>query len=382
MDVSREGPGGIRARGRRRTGLLWSLRHVDVPLLLAGLGLSAFGVFAMYIVDTDTGYSYASNQFLGVLGGSAAALGLVIFDYRALQRYVWWLYGAGVFSLLAVLVFGVVGGGAQSWINIGPLQVQPSELVKLIVVLALAAYLSRNAAGNLRVFVGSLGVVALPTLLILLQPDLGTALVFGAIFVMVTFTAGASIWQLLGLGAVGAGLAYVAVRFGILREYQISRLTSFTNPESVSGDVGYQVLQSQNAIGSGGITGKGLDAATLANLGFLPEEQTDFIFSNVAERLGFVGGILVLALFFVLIWRILRIAGGARDRFGVLLAVGIGTIFLFHVVVNVGMTMGIMPVTGIPLPFISYGRSSLVVSLLSLGILQSIAARSNVDESG
>jgi rod shape determining protein RodA len=336
----------------------------------------------MYIVDTDTGYSYASNQFLGVLGGSAAALGLVIFDYRALQRYVWWLYGAGVFSLLAVLVFGVVGGGAQSWINIGPLQVQPSELVKLIVVLALAAYLSRNAAGNLRVFVGSLGVVALPTLLILLQPDLGTALVFGAIFVMVTFTAGASIWQLLGLGAVGAGLAYVAVRFGILREYQISRLTSFTNPESVSGDVGYQVLQSQNAIGSGGITGKGLDAATLANLGFLPEEQTDFIFSNVAERLGFVGGILVLALFFVLIWRILRIAGGARDRFGVLLAVGIGTIFLFHVVVNVGMTMGIMPVTGIPLPFISYGRSSLVVSLLSLGILQSIAARSNVDESG
>lgn len=355
---------------------------MDVPLLLAGLGLSAFGVFAMYIVDKDTGYSYASNQFLGVLGGSAVALGLVIFDYRALQRYVWWLYGAGLFSLVAVLVFGVVGGGAQSWINIGPLQVQPSELVKLIVVLALAAYLSRNAAGNLRVFVGSLGLVALPTLLILLQPDLGTALVFGAIFVIVTFTAGARLWQLLGLGAAGAGVAYVAVRFGILREYQIARLTSFTNPGSAPGDVGYQVLQSQNAIGSGGITGKGLDAATLANLGFLPEEQTDFIFSNVAERLGFVGGILVLALFFVLIWRILRIAGGARDRFGVLLAVGIGTIFLFHVVVNVGMTMGIMPVTGIPLPFISYGRSSLVVSLISLGILQSIAARSNVEEPG
>lgn len=381
MDVGRERPGGLRARGRR-AGVFWSLRHVDVPLLLAGLGLSAFGVFAMYIVDTDTGYSYASNQFLGVLGGSAVALGLVIFDYRALQRYVWWLYGAALFSLVAVLIFGVVGGGAQSWINVGPLQVQPSELVKLIVVLALATYLSRNAAGNLRVFVGSLGVVALPTLLILLQPDLGTALVFGAIFVIVTFTAGARLWQLLGLGAAGAGLAYVAVRFGILREYQISRLTSFINPESVSGDVGYQVLQSQNAIGSGGITGKGLDAATLANLGFLPEEQTDFIFSNVAERLGFVGGILVLALFFVLIWRILRIAGGARDRFGVLLAVGIGTIFLFHVVVNVGMTMGIMPVTGIPLPFISYGRSSLVVSLISLGILQSIAARSNVEEPG
>lgn len=336
----------------------------------------------MYIVDTDTGYSYASNQLMGVLGGSVVALGLVILDYRELKRYTWWLYGAGIVSLVAVLAFGVVGGGAQSWINVGPLQVQPSELLKLIVVLALATYLSQNAAGNLRVFIGSLGVVALPTLLILAQPDLGTALVFGAIFLMVTFTAGARLWQLIGLGALGAGIAYVAVRLGILRDYQVARLTSFLNPEASAGDVGYQVLQSQNAIGSGGITGKGLDAETLANLGFLPEQQTDFIFSNVAERLGFVGGVVVLVLFFVLIWRILRVAGAARDRFGVLVAVGIGTIFLFHVVVNVGMTMGIMPVTGIPLPFISYGRSSLVVSLISLGILQSIAARSGTEEPG
>lgn len=143
----------------------------------------------------------------------------------------------------------------------------------------------------------------------------------------------------------------------------MARLTSFLDPQASTNDIGYQVLQSQSAIGSGGIFGKDLDAATLANLGSLPEEQTDFIFANVAEKLGFVGGVVLLGLFFVLIWRILRVASTARDRFGVLVAVGIGTVFLFHVVVNVGMTMGIMPVTGIPLPFISYGRSNLMVSL-------------------
>lgn len=382
MDVGRDRPEKTRRSKKGRAGTFWTLRYLDLPLLFAGLGLSAFGIFAMYIVDTDTGYSYAANQFWGFIGGSVVALALVLLDYRSLKRYVWWVYAAGVGSLLVVLVFGAVGGGAQSWIDVGPVQVQPSEFVKLAVVLVLATYLSRNAAGNPRVFLGSLGLVALPVLLISAQPDLGTALVFGAIFAMVMFVGGARVWQVLGLGALGGGLAYVAVKLGILREYQMARLTSFVNPESSAEGPSYQVLQSQNAIGSGGITGKGLDAATLANLGFLPEEQTDFIFSNVAERLGFVGGIVLLALFFILIWRILRVASTAPDRFGVLVAVGIGTIFLFHVVVNVGMTMGVMPVTGIPLPFVSYGRSSLVVSLISLGILQSIAARANVEESG
>jgi rod shape determining protein RodA len=151
-------------------------------------------------------------------------------------------------------------------------------------------------------------------------------------------------------------------------------------PDGTS-DVGYQVAQSKMAIGSGGITGKGLDATTLANLGFLPEDHTDFIFSNLAERVGFVGSIVLIVLFFFLIWRILHVATISRDRFGVLIAVGVATVFLFHVFVNVGMTMGIMPVTGIPLPFISYGRSSLVVSVLSLGLLQSIAMHSKAEVS-
>lgn len=369
-----------KARGSGRAGLLWPLRYVDPMLLLSGLGLVAFGIFAMHIVDSDGGQSYAMDQFAGFAGGTVVALLLVIFDYRSFKRYVWWVYGAALLSLAAVLAFGVVGGGAQSWIDVGPVQVQPSEFAKLAVVLVLAFYVSQNAAGNLRVLFGGMALVALPTLLIVVQPDLGTALVFGAIFVVVVFTAGAKIWQLAGLGAAGAGIAALALRFGVLQDYQVARLTSFMNPQASANDLSYQVLQSQNAIGSGGIFGKGLDSATLANLGFLPEEQTDFIFSNVAERLGFVGGVILLVLFMVLIWRILRVAMSATDRFGVLVAAGIGTIFLFHVVVNVGMTMGIMPVTGIPLPFISYGRSNLVVSLISLGLLQSIAARSNAED--
>jgi rod shape determining protein RodA len=166
----------------------------------------------------------------------------------------------------------------------------------------------------------------------------------------------------------------------LLEDYQVARLTAFMKPDGTS-DVGYQVAQSKMAIGSGGITGKGLDAQTLANLGFLPEDHTDFIFSNLAERVGFVGSIVLIALFFLLVWRILHVATISRDRFGVLIAVGVATVFLFHVFVNVGMTMGIMPVTGIPLPFISYGRSNLVVSVLSLGLLQSIAIHSKSEAS-
>jgi len=204
--------------------------------------------------------------------------------------------------------------------------------------------------------------------------------VFGVVFFVMAFVGGAKLYQLGLLVTTGVALSVLALKLKILEEYQVARLTTFLDPTSATAThEGYQVLQSKVAIGSGGITGKGLYATTLANLGFLPEDHTDFIFSNLAERMGFVGGLLLLGLFFVLVWRMLHVATIARDRFGVLLAVGVGTIFLFHVFVNVGMTMGIMPVTGIPLPFISYGRSNLVVSMISLGLLQSIALRSRKD---
>jgi rod shape determining protein RodA len=282
--------------------------------------------------------------------------------------------------LAAVMVVGAAAGGAQRWVDIGPVQVQPSEFAKLGMVIVLAGYFAEKPVGEHAVFLKALGILALPALLVFTQPDLGTALVFGAVFVVMSYIAGARLIQLAALGVAGVVGAVSAVKLGILEEYQVARLTAFSDPDCTK-YISYQVCQSKMAIGSGGLTGKGLDAQTLANLGYLPAEQTDFIFSNLAERVGFVGSLTLIVLFFFLVWRILHIATISRDRFGVLIAVGVATIFLFHVFVNVGMTMGIMPVTGIPLPFISYGRSSLVLSVLSLGLLQSIAARSRAEVS-
>jgi len=353
---------------------------MDLILLLASLALSGFGIFAVYVAGTEDAEAYALNQTLGFFVGLAAAVPLALFDYRQLRGYLPLIYGLGIVLLLAVTVTGISAKGAQRWIDIGPVQVQPSEFAKLIVVVVLAGYFSENRLGENMNFFKALGILSVPALLVFAQPDLGTALVFGAVFLVMAYVGGARLYQIGLLMAAGLVLFVLALWLGILEEYQVARLTAFLDPAAAgSGDIGYQVIQSKLAIGSGGVTGKGFDAMTLSNLGFLPEDHTDFIFSNLSERLGFVGGLLLLGLFFVLVWRILHVATVARDRFGVLIAVGVATIFLFHVFVNVGMTMGIMPVTGIPLPFISYGRSSLVVSLISLGLLQSIAIRSKIE---
>ena len=355
-------------------------RSLDPVLLLVSLTLSVFGIFAVYVAGDAARQFYAANQALGFAVGLAGASPLALIDYRFWQRYLRSIYGLILLMLLAVLVVGAAAGGAQRWVDIGPVQVQPSEFAKLGMVIVLAGYFAERAVGEYTVFLRALGVLAIPALLVFVQPDLGTALVFGAVFVAMSYIAGAKVVQLAGLVTAGVAAAVLAVKLKVLEEYQVARLTAFMNPEE-AGSVGYQVTQSKMAIGSGGITGKGLDAQTLANLGFLPEEQTDFIFSNLAERVGFVGSIVLIALFFLLVWRILHVATISRDRFGVLIAVGVATVFLFHVFVNVGMTMGIMPVTGIPLPFISYGRSNLVVSILSLGLLQSIAIHSKAEVS-
>jgi rod shape determining protein RodA len=363
---------------RNETRTKW--RSLDPVLLLVSLALSAFGILAVYVAGTDAQQTYAANQAFGFCVGLAGAVPLALIDYRFWRRYLRPIYGLVLLMLLAVLVMGVAVGGAQRWVYIGPVQLQPSEFAKLGMVIVLAGYFAEKPVGEHTVFLKALCILSVPALLVFMQPDLGTALVFGAIFAAMAYIAGAKLVQLGGLVAAGVAAAVLAIKLKILEEYQVARLTAFMNPNGTT-DVGYQVAQSKMAIGSGGLTGKGLDATTLANLGFLPEDHTDFIFSNLAERVGFVGSIVLIVLFFFLIWRILHVATISRDRFGVLIAVGVATSFLFHVFVNVGMTMGIMPVTGIPLPFISYGRSSLVVSVLSLGLLQSIAMHSKAEVS-
>ena len=349
---------------------------MDPILLVASLALTAFGVFAVYVAGSEDGEVYAINQILGFLAGLVGAVPLALVDYRQLKRYLPLIYGSALLMLLLVAITGISAKGGQRWIDIGPIQFQPSEFAKLLVVVVLAGYVADKRLGDDMTFLKSVGIVALPALLVFAQPDLGTALVFGAAFFAMAFVGGAKLYQLGFLAASGAASFALAIWFGILKEYQVARLMAFLDPVAAgtTGE-GYQVFQSKIAIGSGGLTGKGLDAVTLATLGFLPEDHTDFIFSALAERVGFVGGVLLIGLFFVLVWRILHVATIARDRFGVLIAVGVATIFLFHVFVNIGMTVGLMPVTGIPLPFISYGRSSLVVSVIALGLLQSIVMR-------
>ena len=371
---------GAVGRSRPAEGIFGWIRSIDPILLLTSLALTAFGILAVYVsgATPEESYGLAFNQGLGFVAGLVGAVTLAVYDYRKLQRYLPWIYGSAVVLLLAVTITGDSAMGAQRWISIGPVQVQPSEFAKLLVVVALAGYFAEHPPSETKTFLKSLGFLAVPAALVFSQPDLGTALVFGAVFFAISFIGGAKLYQLGLLAASGVLAFLLAVKFKFLEDYQLARLTAFMDPTG-STDVGYQVLQSKDAIGSGGLTGKGLDATTLAKLGFLPEDHTDFIFSSLAERIGFVGGALLLVLFFVLIWRILHVATVSKDRFGVLIAVGVATIFLFHVFVNVGMTMGMMPVTGIPLPFISYGRSSLVVSVISLGLLQGIAMRSKAD---
>ncbi len=357
------------------------LRMIDPVLLVATLGLCGFGVLAVAVAGAEDRQFYVSNQVVGLIVGGLTAAALTLFDYRRLEGYLPWLYGAAIFMLLAVLAVGVTVNGAQNWLDVGPIQVQPSEFAKPLVIVVLASYLARNNVGSNATFLKALGILLLPMLLVLAEPDLGTAMVFGAIFVPMAFVGGAKPYQIGALLAAGAGAFTLSVKLGLLEQYQLDRLTSFLD-QSGQTDVGYQVAQSKAAIGSGGLVGKGLDdRTTLGDLGFLPEDHTDFIFANLAERVGFAGSALLLLLFFVLVWRVLRIATSTHRRFGTLIAIGVSAMFLSHVFVNVGMNMGMMPVTGIPLPFVSYGRSNLLVSLVSLGVVQSIAIRAKLESS-
>ena len=358
------------------------LRRLDPVLLLVALALGGTGILAVYMADTDYRQFYAANQALGLAAGLVLATPLALLNYQRWQRHLRAIYGVGIVMLLAVLVAGIAVNGAQSWINIGPVQVQPSEFAKPLMIVVLAGYVAENSFASHMTFVKALGILAVPVLLVLAQPDLGTALVFGAIFVVMVFVGGATWKQLGALFAAGALASYLAVKLGVLEEYQLARLTSFLDPASAP-EVSYQVENSKMAIGSGGILGKGFEASTtLGDLGYLPEDRTDFIFANMAERVGFVGGMLVLVLFFILIWRILRAATISRDRFGVLIAVGVAAMLTFHVLINIGMSMGMMPVTGLPLPLVSYGRSNLLVSLLSVGLVQSIVVQSKLKSEG
>ena len=354
-------------------------RHFDVQLLLYVLLLIGFGVVM--------GYSAAFND-LDAAGISQtvktliwAAIGLIIFfvvagvDYHWLRTLATPIYIVVLGLLALTMLIGTNLFGAQMSVTIAGLDFQFSEVSKVLMITVLAAYLAgrRERIGRLSTIVVAGALMAVPTLLVFRQPDLGTALVFVAILVGMLFMSGASLgWMGLFAAAV-IGAAPVAV--SLLQDYQRQRLFCFLDPSADPQGACFQLIQALNAVGSGGWLGRGLTVGGEGQRGYIPVQSTDFIFTVVAEDLGFVGGIVVLALFGLLLWRILLVGWRAGDAFGMLIAVGLASMILCQVLVNVGMVIGLMPVTGIPLPFVTYGGSSLISLLFGMGILQSIRMR-------
>jgi rod shape determining protein RodA len=355
----------------------------DIVLVLAVAGLAACSLLAIRSstaddIAGDPGY-YFKRQIIFFAFGGVLSLALIRLDYSLLRRARWWIYGFLIASILAVKVLGATAKGAQRSIPIGPFQFQASELGKVLIVVVLAGFAADRARRlNERDTTARLMLLALiPAAFVMVQPDLGSSLVYGAISLAILYFAGTPVRHFLALfalGAVAISLVLVAAPAAgvqVLHGYQKDRLTSFLHPSADTNRAGYQQNQSLIAIGSGQKTGRG-DHATQTKFNFLPEHHTDFINAVVGERWGFVGAALVLSLYALLIWRGLRILTMAKDLFGALVAGGIVAMLLFQVFVNVGMTLGIMPITGIPLPLMSYGGSSVVSTLLAIGLLQAI----------
>jgi rod shape determining protein RodA len=360
--------------------------RLDPLLLLATLGLIAASVYTVRKATLDdipgdpNYFMYRQLAYAGV--GLVLMYLLSRFDYSRLREWKWGVYGFMIAGILLVYALGVSARGSRRAIEFGFFNFQASELGKLLLVLALAAFtVDRLRRLGDRETTSRVVLLALiPAMLVVAQPDLGSGLVYLAIVLAVLFVAGTK-WThfaaLAGLGAVALVvvlLAAPAVGVEVLKPYQVDRLTAFVNPTDDPAEEGYQINQSLTAIGSGGKTGRG-DRATQTRLDFLPEHHTDFVFSVVGEEFGFVGAALVLSLFALLIWRALRILTMSKNFYGALVAGGITAMLMFQVFVNVGMTIGIMPITGIPLPLMSYGGSSVLTTLMAIGLLQSIHAQ-------
>ncbi len=357
----------------------------DFMLALGVAALSALGLVMIYTVTAPrneaAGLDPAGDM---VRQAFFMAIGVVVFivtslisdrQWKALAPYA---YAAAILLLLLVLTpLGALRSGAQRWIPLGPIDLQPSELAKPAMILALAALLSSGEGLRVRWvrIAQTIGLMAVPSALIFVQPDLGTMLTFGFIAVAMLFVAGTTIRQL-ALLLLGALIAVViAFQMDILKEYQLDRLTGFLNSGEAELTLNYNQAQSQIAIASGGLFGRGLSQGTQTNGAFVPAQRTDFIFTAVAEQLGFVGSAAVLALFALIVWRLLMTAAAARDRFGYLLAVGMAAMVVFHVFVNIGMTQRLMPVTGLPLPLMSYGGSFYLAMMAGLGMVHAVWLR-------
>lgn len=354
------------------------LRHIDWPLLVLTLALASYGALLIYsATQASVGFSELRLQLGWIVVGIVGLAATASFDYLKLKTYSGVFYGICVVLLVLVFIIGKVALGAQRWIPIGPFNLQPSEFAKIALIIMLAALLSKRKEGvaSNRDIAVACGYSLVFILLVFIQPDLGTALVFGAITVGILYAAGINLWVLVGLGGATALGAAIAVKLNILHQYQVNRLLVFLNPQSDPTGAGYNITQAKIAIGSGQFFGRGLFLGSQTRLNFIPHGDTDFIFAVLGEQLGFIGILVLITLFGLLLWRIAKIALNSRDMFGTLICAGVIASLLFQAFTNIGMNIGIMPVTGIPLPLISYGGSSFLTTMISLGLVLSVAMR-------
>ncbi|HHT35719.1 MAG TPA: rod shape-determining protein RodA [Firmicutes bacterium] len=363
-------------------------RNLDIPLILAVLGLILLGLFVIYSASASRllnlnadPFHYVKRQAIAALVGFMGLIVVLSIDYRAWRRWTKIGYLVTVLALAVILITGKIAQGSQRWFSLGGFNIQPSELAKLVMIVVLAHLMEKQSNIEGRKIFLPFVIIGVPMALVFSQPDLGTAMVFVGIVFAMTYIGGGDLRHLGIIAAVGIAAALAAILLSyyevikIIKPYQLRRLLIFLDPYSDPTGDGWNVIQSMIAIGSGGFFGKGYLNGTQGQLYFLPANHTDFIFSVAAEEFGFVGASAILLLYAFFIWRGIKIAINAKDRFGSLLAVGCISYFVCHLVINIGMTMGIMPITGLPLPFLTYGGSTLLTSLLAVGILLNVGLR-------
>lgn len=357
-----------------------AIRRMDWILGASVLLLLLVGLISLASLSVGSAFPYFTRQLIwtgiGVIGFFAAML----FDYRILRNYVGilvFLYLVLIGLLSYLLVSGQVVRGVQSWLHVGPFSIEPAEFIKIILILILAKYFSRRHVEiyRLRHLIISGLYIGIPAVFVLLQPDLGEATIIGSIWLGVVLFSGIKPKHLLIFFLLFAALAIVAWFF-VLHPYQQARIVSFINPWNDPRGSGYNAIQSMIAVGSGGFLGKGIGYGSQSHLNFLPESETDFIFAAYSEEWGLVGALFLMAIYAVMFWRLMRIGIRSSDNFARLTVLGIATVFFVHLVIHVGMNVGIFPITGITLPFVSYGGSSLLTAMILAGIAEGIAIRS------
>ena len=353
--------------------------HFDWTLLGIVLLIATIGILNLYSATSKieiSGTPLYLKQIFWLLIGLAVMVPIAFIEYRFYSDIAYIAYSIALFLLIVVLGFGAITSGAQRWVKIGSLSFQPSELVKISLILALAKFFHRpphQKGYSLKQLALPFLLLLLPMGLILKQPDLGTSIILLLVFFSILIFVKIRWSSLLTIVVAGGGV--VPLLWSFLKEYQKKRIITFFNPDMDPLGAGYHLIQSKIAVGSGGILGKGFMKGTQSKLGFLPEQQTDFIFSALGEEWGLIGSLLVVGLYFVLILWGLRIAVQAKDRFGAVLAFGVVAMFFWHIFINIGMVLGIMPVVGIPLPLLSYGGSFIISTLMGVGLLLNVSMR-------